>query len=107
MKEIILNLSNDSITTNENVSKQITRQEFWKRFLYLTNQELSDKESEVLSCYLSDVELGRVPATVYKSLETKGLLIDKQLNERLLTLKEKLVFNKYRFVFNYELHDIG
>ena len=105
MKQITLNLSGNSITNNETISRKVTLQEFWKEFLYLSRQDLSDKELEVLSNMLSDNELGRVPATVYKSLENKGYLVNKELSDSLVGLKERLVFDKYRIIFNYELYD--
>ncbi len=103
MKEITLNLSTDLITTDESVVNQITRKEFWVKFLHLLNINASDKEIEVLSCYLTDEDVGRVPSTVYKSLENKGYLVDKKLTNTLQVLKDKLIQDKFKLIFNYEI----
>lgn len=103
MKEITLNLSTDLITTDDSVVKQITRKEFWSKFLHLLNINASDKEMEVLSCYLSDEDVGKVPSTVYKSLEKKGLLVNKRLCITLEILKQKLIQDKFKLIFNYEI----
>lgn len=105
MKEITLNLSTDLITTDESVVNQITRKEFWSKFLHLLNINASDKEMEVLSCYLSDEDVGKVPSTVYKSLEKKGLLVNKRLCITLEILKQKLIQDKFKLIFNYEIRD--
>ena len=102
MKEITLNLSTDLITTDESVVKQITRKEFWIKFMYLLNINASDKEIEVLSCYLVDEPI-KAPATVYKSLEKKGLLTNKRLCITLEILKNKLIQDKFKLIFNYEI----
>lgn len=105
MKDTLtLNLSKSPISTNENGYVEITRKEFWIRFLRIT-QDLSSKELDVLSNLLVDNELGKVPHTVYKSLETKGYLIDKKLSNQLEMLKKNLVSNKYKLIFNYEIRE--
>ena len=104
MKEYILNLSKSPISTTENSSVEISRKEFWIRFLRLT-QDLSSKELDVLSDLLVDNQLGKVPHTVFKSLETKGYIVDKNLSEQLLVLKNKLVHSKYKLIFNYDIYD--
>lgn len=105
MKDTLtLNLSKSPISTNENGYVEISRKEFWIRFLRIT-QDLSNKELDVLSDLLVDNELGKVPYTVYKSLETKGYLIDKKLSNQLEMLKKNLVSNKYKLIFNYEIRE--
>ena len=105
MKDTLtLNLSKSPISTNENCYVEITRKEFWIRFLRIT-QDLSNKELDVLSDLLVDNKLGKVPHTVYKSLETKGYLIDKKLSNQLEMLKKNLVSNKYKLIFNYEIRE--
>lgn len=105
MKDTLtLNLSKSPISTNENGYVEISRKEFWIRFLRIT-QDLTSKELDVLSNLLVDNGLGKVPHTVYKSLETKGYLIDKKLSNQLEMLKKNLVSNKYKLIFNYEIRE--
>lgn len=103
---LVLNLSKSPISTNEDGYREISPKEFWKQFLRLTRSELSVKELDVLSDYLTDVK-PKVPNTVITSLTKKGYLVDKELSQNLVKLKENIKSQRVKLVFNYELHGTG
>ena len=106
MKDTLtLNLSKSPITNNENSYLEITRQDFWKQFFKLSGQELSDKELEVISLYMIDEVPLKIPNTVITSLNKKGLLLDRQLSISLILLKDKIIQNNIKLIFNYEIRE--
>ena len=101
MKQITLNLSNSPITSREDGYREVGIKEFWKEFFRLTGQELSEKESDVMSDYMIYSVPSKIPNTVINSLNKKGLLNGRELSDIMEAWKNAIVHDSVKLIFNY------